>query len=207
MVNNTLLSRILSNPTVYELGQYLVGAKRGQKEFLEKYVQPWEGASIFDIGCGTGEVLKFLPPVKYVGLDPYEANIRSARKKFGNAGKFICDNFDNALKYDLKHFDIILAVGILHHLDDTFAKMLFKVAQATMKPEGRLYTLDPCYKDGISRFVRFAVSIDQGNHIRHGNEYLHLGKSTFPIAKIHFVNIFKFTHSQCIIEFSNGKPV
>ncbi|HIF02089.1 MAG TPA: class I SAM-dependent methyltransferase [Nitrospinaceae bacterium] len=203
MNNNLFWARVLSNPTIYELGQYLVGAKKLQKKFLDEYVQPWAGCSILDIGCGTGEILKLLPPVSYLGIDFNEANIRSAKRKFGNTAKFICDHIDNAFKYDLKNFDIILAVGALHHLDEDSAQSLFKIAKTAMKPKGRLYTLDNCYKEGMSRLSKFTTGIDQGNHIRHGDEYLRLGKTIFTTAKIHYVNLFKFPHSQCIIEFSN----
>ena len=110
----------------------------------------------------------------------------------------------NSVNNNLKNFDIILAVGVLHHLDEDSAQSLFKIAQKAMKPKGRLYTRDNCYKESMSRLVRFIVSIDQGNHIRYGNEYLNLGKTIFETAKIHYVNMFKFPHSQCIIEFSNG---
>ena len=55
----------------------------------------------------------------------------------------------------------------------------------------------------MSRLSKFTTGIDQGNHIRHGDEYLRLGKTIFTTAKIHYLNRFKFPHSQCIIEFSN----
>jgi SAM-dependent methyltransferase len=207
MNNNLFWARVLSNPTIYELGQYLVGAKKIQKKFLDEYVQPWAGCSILDIGCGTGEILKLLPQVTYSGIDHNEANIRSAKRKFGRKARFICDRIDNVFKYDLKDYDIILAVGVLHHLDEGSAKLLFKVAQKVMKPKGQLYTLDPCYKEGMSRLIKFTVSIDQGHYVRYGNEYLKLGKTIFAAAKIHHVNMFKFPHSQCIIEFSNGNSM
>ena len=34
-------------------------------------------------------------------------------------------------------------------------------------------------------------------------EILAYGNNKFTTAKIHYVNLFKFPHSQCIIEFSN----
>jgi len=47
-------TRVFPNSVIYKLGQYLVGAKKIQKTFLDEYVKPWEGANFLDIGCGTG---------------------------------------------------------------------------------------------------------------------------------------------------------
>lgn len=40
------------------------------------------------------------------------------------------------------YFDIVLVVGVLHHLDDTEALQLCQLAQAGLKSGGTLITLD-----------------------------------------------------------------
>ena len=53
------------------------------------------------------------------------------------------------------HYDLVLAWGVLHHLDDDQAGEFMSLARRGLKPTGRLVTLDPCYTDDQSRLARY----------------------------------------------------
>ena len=62
--------------------------------------------------------------------------------------------------------DLVLAVGILHHLDDAHARALMRTAFAALKPGGRFISLDGAYVDGQSAIARALISRDRGQSIR-----------------------------------------
>jgi SAM-dependent methyltransferase len=76
-------------------------------------------------------------------------------------------------------FDIVLATGVLHHLDDEEARELFRTAREALRPGGRLVTLDGCYVDGQSRMARYLLSRDRGKFVRAPEAYVRLARSQF----------------------------
>ena len=157
---------ILSIPTMYNLFSKLV-AGDAFYEYVEKYVRPKESDKILDIGCGTGNILEYLPRVKYVGFDISQDYIDNAIKRFGNCGTFLCKKVSREAIQDRETFDIVLATAVLHHLNDDEALQLFELAQSVLKPSGRLVTFDNCYVEGsstrISRTDVFGNTYQQRN--------------------------------------------
>lgn len=90
------LRSILSNPNVYDFLQNVLGAGKLRKELVRKYVRPYGGMKILDIGCGTGEILEYLPAVDYLGVDLSETYIRSAVDPYGERGEFHVGRADSA---------------------------------------------------------------------------------------------------------------
>ena len=123
------MQRLLDIPVVYDLSQALVGGSRARSIYINEYARPRENDGVLDIGCGTGNVFQFLPSVRYVGFDMNPEYIKSAKKHFGNQGTFICAKVSKDAVKGTGPFDIVLACGILHHLDDNGALELFKLAR------------------------------------------------------------------------------
>ena len=73
----------------------------------------------------------------------------------------------------------MIAIGILHHLDDLEANSLFKLAYEAMPPQGRIVTLDGCFTAGQGFWSRFFVSRDRGKNVRAPEAYLDLAKQVF----------------------------
>lgn len=180
----TGIRSILSHPIIYNAMQSLVGAYQFRAHYTREYIRPFSHAKILDIGCGTGEILNFLPlSVEYYGFDLNKNYIRYAKKKYGHRGTFICNDINNQLK-DLPQFDIVLAMGLLHHLDDAEVQRLFNLSTSVLKKEGRLITFDGCYIENQSRFAKFMISRDRGQNIRFPEEYKALTQSNFQNVKI-----------------------
>jgi SAM-dependent methyltransferase len=160
-------------PLLYNLFQDLVGANSWRRAVVDRTVQSilgdaYRGARILDIGCGTGEVLSYLPPhVDYVGFDRNSAYIASAQNRYrARQARFVCDEL--TVDYDSQEsgFDVILALGLLHHLDDATADSLFRTARQRLKPGGFLLTLDPLYSPAQSSVARYIISKDRGTNVR-----------------------------------------
>lgn len=179
------IQSILAFPPLYRLFSNIVGGN-ARSLYVEKYVRSRNGDKILDIGCGSSDILLYLPIVQYVGLDMSQAYIKSAKNRFGNIGTFLTKklNKDTINELPSSDFDLVLATGVLHHLNDDDAIQLFKLAKSTLKPEGRLITLDGCYMKGQSWLARFILSRDRGKYIRTKDQYINLASKIFSNIKI-----------------------
>ena len=134
---------ILLRPAIYELWSSLVGGARARTILITDHVRPGAGERILDLWSWSGESLTAMPAgVAYFGVDISEAYIARARDHFGDRAEFVrgdASRFDPAGR----QFDLALAVGVLHHLDDDQARGLFSTAANALTPEGRLVTIDP----------------------------------------------------------------
>lgn len=140
---------------------------------------------MLDIGCGTASILQFLPDIKYTGFDMSRQYIDYAKKKYGDRGVFFCRKIGTEIINEFStSFDIVLAKGILHHLNDEEAIALFEVAKSVLKPGGRLITFDGCYREGQSRIARFILSQDRGRFVRTKEEHERLAKRVFSQVQL-----------------------
>jgi SAM-dependent methyltransferase len=170
---------ILNHPAIYTNYQKLVGGYNARKRFVEDYVKAKPNDKILDIGCGPGDILDFWPEVDYTGIDLDPSYIKKAQHKYGTRGKFICSGVED-LKLDLdSHFDIVIAAGVIHHLDAGQSKKLFDTAKAVLKADGKFVSLDGCYIPNQNKISEFLLKKDRGEFVRTLPEYETLAKSSF----------------------------
>jgi len=174
-----------SLPAVYRAAQSAVGAAHVRRELVTSYLRPRSGDKLLDIGCGTGDLLTELPDVTYVGFDLSSAYVAAARRRFGGRGRFFTGSVDTVEPRDLGQFDLVLTLGVLHHLNDTQAKRTLALARGVLRKGGRLVTIDPVLSRDQSRIARFLVSRDRGRNVRSPNEYLDLAQTVFPWVESH----------------------
>lgn len=190
---------LLSNSRIYDLFQELMGAYRGRTIFTSQYVRAKAGERVLDVGCGTGEILAMLPGVEYFGFDPDPGYIAAAQDRFRDRAwsTFRCATLNGFAVDGLGKFDIVLAIGVLHHLTDDEASQLLELARAVLRPGGRLVTLDPCFAEGQSPIARYLASRDRGRHVRTSDAYRKLVSACFPVVAAevrHDLTRFPYTH-------------
>jgi len=176
---------LLTSAGGYSLFQKFVGAPKARRFLAETYIRASPGDRVLDIGCGTAEILDFLPQVDYFGFDQNSQYIAAAQARFGRQGSFLCQDVNEALLGDLGRFDLVLALGVLHHLDDGEAEALFRLAKAALSPEGRLVTLDPCFVESQSPFARYVIRKDRGQNTRTEEGYVGLSRRVFAGVDSH----------------------
>ena len=180
------LSLFLSLPAGYRLFGWMVGGGSAWRTYLAEYVKPAPGDKILDIGCGPADVLNYLPAVNYTGLDISPEYIGSAKKRFGSRGRFCCGDVGlAAIEGEQGTFDLVLAIGVIHHLDDAQAARLFDLARLALRPTGRLVTYDGCYVPQQSRIARWLLAKDRGKFVRTREEYLRLALARFSKVEPH----------------------
>lgn len=175
----SLVSKLMAHPTIYSTVTLLLRGRNTTQSFVNNYVRPEAGDRILDIGCGTGDILNFLHDIEYCGFDLDPGYIEMAKKKYGNRGVFFCKAVSLDAFPGESTFDIILAMGIAHHLNDDEAKQLFELAYNLLKPNGRLITYDGCFIENQSIPEIFFLSLDRGKYVRTREEYNDLARSSF----------------------------
>jgi cyclopropane fatty-acyl-phospholipid synthase-like methyltransferase len=111
-------------------------------------------------------MLHYMPDVKYVGFDMSQSYINVCQQRFGSRGEFHCQMLKDDTVANYGEFDIVLAIGVVHHLDDAQASKLFSLASNALVPGGRLLTLDGVYTEDQSVFVKMMLGNDRGQHVR-----------------------------------------
>src|SRR5579884_2353919 len=132
---------VLALPQAYQFFFNVIGAPERSRILVRDYIHPQPGDRILEIGCGPGTIVPYLPETEYVGFDLSEEYIEQARRKFPRA-KFVCERVSQYTLPQRQYFDVVLALGIVHHLDDSEALQLFSISREALKPGGKLVTLD-----------------------------------------------------------------
>lgn len=180
-----LIRPILDTPFCYEFYHRLIGAGYRTRVLMNEYIRPKEGDRILDIGCGPGNMVPYLPKCGYLGFDNNESYIETARQRYGDRGDFRCERVSNHTVQELGGFDIVLALGLIHHLDDSEARDLFSLGHQALKPGGRMITNDGCYRPNQSATKRYLLSRDRGQFVRTEQEYVALAKASFQTVTPH----------------------
>ena len=185
------MHRILNLPFIYELLQEIAGARKARARFVKELVKPFPGSRILDIGCGPAKILEFFPAsVDYVGIDQNPRYISSAKRRYRGKAQFLCSDVGGLSRYSLSanYFDIALAIGVLHHLDDEEAELLFKNTYYYLRKGGFLVSIDPVYIPGQSRIARYIISKDRGKNVRTPEGYTMLAQKSFSSVKTTILN-------------------
>ena len=171
---------ILSQPLAYDALQAIMGAGRLRRELAGEFIRARPGMRILDVGCGTAEILRFLPAdIEYWGYDISGSYIEVARRRFGERGSFNCGVFDRAAARRLPKVDALIAIGVLHHLDDAEATELFRLAGDVLVDTGKVVTCDPCLVEDQSSIARFLIRSDRGRNVRDVTGYSGLAANQF----------------------------
>ena len=102
---------------------------------------------------------------------------------------------------DTAHYDIILANGLLHHLDDAQVSEFLSLAARNLKPTGRLVTFDGCYTEDQSRVARTLLDMDRGSHVRNLDAWLELVRPVFPAVQPHLrTDLLRIPYTHLVME-------
>ncbi|MCW3127874.1 MAG: hypothetical protein JWO03_3532 [Bacteroidetes bacterium] len=207
--NKSGIHSIISAPAIYNMVQWIAGAKMYREKMVADYIKPFDGCKILDIGCGTGEYIFHIKQhcntFEYYGFDGEGVYIDYAKRLFKGQ-----DNIhfyhkiltEESIK-EFNNFDIVIATGVMHHLDDPIVVSLLKLSKLALKPGGRLVTYDPGKYENMSFLEKFFVKYDRGRSIRYENEYAGLIKQVFNHYKAYSPYLTYYKSRNIVFECFN----
>ncbi len=207
MQDDSGIRRILSLGGIYAAVQSLAGANRARRWLAERYWRASAGTKVIDVGCGTGEVLDFLPTnVRYVGFDLSAQYIARAQARYGARGEFLVGTAADFLTHAdsrLADADLVLCNGLLHHLDDAEVLDVLALAARALKPMGRMVCLEPTTLAYQVPWSRWLMSQDRGKNIRREHEWKSLVARAFPSFETHILTgLYRIPYTHIVIECS-----
>jgi ubiquinone/menaquinone biosynthesis C-methylase UbiE len=143
--------RVLHSAAAYDLLVWLLllGRERAFRDRLVELARLVPGASVLDVGCGTGSLAiaakRHVGPTGTVhGIDASTEMVAGARKKASRAG--VAVTFTNAVVEELPfpagHFDVVLSTLMLHHLPRAARERCAREIRRVLKPGGRVLVVD-----------------------------------------------------------------
>jgi ubiquinone/menaquinone biosynthesis C-methylase UbiE len=193
--------RLLSVPGIYDAFQTAIGARSSRQRLVDEFIRARPGDRVLEVGCGTARMLDHFSVSSYVGIDNNHQYIADARRRYGNRGEFIVADVRNLSLDPSQRYDIVLALGLLHHIDDQTVAQLFSGMRRRLADGGRMVTGDAAFVRGQPLFARLMVTLDRGRHVRTPEEYQALARQCF--GKVHstvgnLLPHLPYTH--CIME-------
>ncbi len=176
---STGLRSLLANPVVYNCFQALVGEKSGKTRLVRDHLRPRPGDRVLDIGCGTGRTFDYMPDTAYFGFDTSAAYVEEARRRYGTRARFTCARVADAYLPDVPACELVMAIGVLHHLDDDEAIALFQLARNHLADGGRVVTVDGAFVPGQNPLARMLLERDRGQNVRTEPAYVALARTVF----------------------------
>ena len=196
-----MLKSLLSIAPIYSLFAKVIGGKDARDVYLNKHIRAQRGFRVLDIGCGPADILEYLPSVEYHGFDLSPEYIEAAREKYGALGQFAVHNVSLSLADTYREFDLVLANGVIHHLNDNEALDLLRLADAALRPGGRLVTLDGCFVPEQSVAARFLLKQDRGKFVRTRDAFLALAREAFPdVSSTIYLKLLRIPYTHIVME-------
>ena len=181
----TAVTKLLENPFVFEAQQkFCNNYENVRAEFLDYLSKP--GQDILDIGCSTGTCASKVIDMerqRYTGIDMLPGYVATASRR-SSKGRFLTMD-GRSLSFGDETFDLVIYVGVLHHMDDDTARACLSQTHRVLRTNGHVLIAEPVFtrKRWLSSLL---LSMDRGRHIRDEAGYQALFGKLRTVRERHF---------------------
>jgi hypothetical protein len=128
-------------------------------------------------------------------------------RKYGDRGSFYVGQAEKVAWLMIGGFDVVLAIGVLHHLGDEEVDSMLNSTKSALNEGGRVVTIDPCFVEQQSTFARFLINRDRGRNVRTEQGYrLHFQSHFESVKSTVRHDLLNIPYTHCIFECS-GKQI
>lgn len=198
---------LLAYVPAYVALQRGIGADRLRYRCLEESgIGP--GDTVVDVGCGPAYYFNRLPqPITYFGFDTDERYIAWARKQFGDRASFHCGVFDEEQAERLPPVDVVLLLGLLHHLSDEESRALLALTAGLLAPGGRVVSVDTSFDPSQGRVSRWISENDRGEYVRPSEEFVSLAEKSFGnVEATLLADTLRVPAAFCMMTMTDPRP-
>jgi len=136
-------------------------------------------------------------------MDMSESYVAAARRRWGTRGTFRVGLAEEIETMDIPAPDIVLLIGVLHHLDDEQVARLFDKVAPMLALNGRVIAIDPTYVQRQHPVARLLISYDRGRNVRTEPHYRELASPVFTRIKTTVENrLLRIPYDHVIMECS-----
>jgi ubiquinone/menaquinone biosynthesis C-methylase UbiE len=165
-----LAHRLLEVPVVFRIQQRMFNDYANVRATFEEYLAV-EGKNILDVGCSSatcaGQIID-MERNTYVGVDIDPSYIELAKRSHPR-GQFMKHDA-RALPFAPDSFDLVMFVGVLHHMDDGLSRSCMAEVQRVLRLTGVVLVAEPVFRLDWPVSSWF-LERDRGKFIRERDEY------------------------------------
>ena len=175
-----MVRKVLEFSEIHVFFKKLISGRNQNNEIImELLPNRARGMRILDLGCGTAEILDSISGEKaYVGIDYNKKYIESASSKYKEriTARFVCTDLNTYAKKCEEKFDLVLMIGVLHHVCDKDADLAINSVQELLADEGQFVSLDCCLTRPMNPIAWVLCKLDRGKYVRYKDEWVSLMK-------------------------------
>jgi len=174
------LANIFDNEWLYKLFQFAVISNANKARICDEVLKPVGVKSVLDFGCGIGYHSEDFRDSEYLGIEPLSGCVDVANKMYKKSNRsFIVGDHETLKSIPDSSFELVIAIGVLHHIDNRVFSQFIEETYRILKPGGRLTTFDPVFHADQTKLSRWVVSRDRGIWVRSVDDYIQPIKKVF----------------------------
>ncbi len=172
-----------ASPWIYDCSQRLISFNYALiKDHLKRWSGLHAGNSCLDVACGVGALKPFLESqqLRYHGMDINQQYLDYARRRHGPVFELLDARNLSQLQQE---FDVLLSVGLFHHLANEDCQRVLREARSVLKEDGQYFVLDAIPAKPGNPVGAFLRKQDAGSYVRNLDEWRDLFGEFFTIDK------------------------
>jgi 2-polyprenyl-3-methyl-5-hydroxy-6-metoxy-1,4-benzoquinol methylase len=196
----TFRELVLGSSAGWRLFKALTGSDKTVATMADLFVTASPGERVLDVGCGYGDLARYLTDVEYVGVDISERYIEFARRQEVTGATYVVGDVTELSEERFGGFDCAVMIGVLHHLSDAEATTTLKAMSSMLKASGRMVAIEPVWDPDQRTTARVLAALDRGRYVRDQIRYEALVSPWYSRTSSEVRHdLFWFPYSHCIV--------